>query len=125
MAECDFDKLITQHETDGLEEEMQKHLGRCQSCNHRYKEYLKLTGALLQARCAADEKSLPGEELPDSLKVLAAARKKQWLSGKVGKVLDFQGVTDAKEKQRQLKRILDTDIEDLPLAAFPDDLEDE
>lgn len=125
MAECNFDELIIQYETGGLEGKMQKHLRDCQSCRSRYEEYVKLTGALVQSRCGVNNEILSEEELPANLKELAAARKKQWLAAKVSKVLDFQGVTDKDEKQRQLKRILDSKAEDLPLAAFPDDLDDD
>ena len=124
MDECDFDKLIIQYETDGLEETMQQHLKSCETCRTQYEEYIKLTGALIQSKCDINSADFPEETLPDRLNDMVAVRKKQWLAKEVGKVLDFQGVTDKNDKQKQLKRILESEVEDLPLAAFPDDLDD-
>ena len=111
--------------------EMRAHLAKCQECRQEAHRYGLLVEALVhrqidKAMAEAETKGdLPSEPLPANLLELVNQRKKNWLRERLKKNLGAQGITDKKEQQQHLDRLLHESPADLPLAASPDDLHED
>jgi hypothetical protein len=92
------------------------HLKECSFCRGVHTAAVQ---GFRQAEIADEESFVP---LPENVARLVAERKKKYLSGRLKKVLDFQGIKDRKQRGDAIRRILDGADRALPKAAFPDDL---
>jgi|GEM_PF-6984957 len=96
----------------------QEHLDACPACREFYQ-------AAVDALGWTEKKSpLEWAPLPDKVRQMAAERHRQWMKSRLEKVISLQGVKDDRTKKDQLDQMLDDSAEDLPRAAFPDDLAD-
>jgi hypothetical protein len=93
-----------------------RHLGRCRSCRILAED---ISYALDQIERRTAVSAVP---LPDGLKKRVATRKSEWQADRFDKVLDLTEVTDRRKRESAKRSFFDQSGDDLPKAAFPDDL---
>ncbi len=98
------------------EEEDTEHLAACPACRHLFDT---IRGALEDADTDHDASQAP---LPQAVRERVRARRREYARNRLRKVLDLQGIKDRKTQDKRIQEILDQDLSDLPLAAYPDDL---
>lgn len=132
MAPCDYhDQLLESLETETINSEMQAHLEKCPECRAEQQKYSRLIETLIHQKVevfmdrAEKDNRIPREKLPSNVKELVQQRKKTWMKEQLKKTLGSQGLTDKEEQQKRLNQLLKEPPPDLPLAAFPDDLNED
>lgn len=132
MVPCGYsDRLFELLENEVTGKDMQTHLKQCAECRAEQKRYNLLISSLIHQKVdaymeeAEKNGSLPNSKLPHPVLELVNQRKKQWEKSQLKKVLGSQGYTTKEEQQKRLKELLKEPPSDLPLAAYPDDLNDD